>query len=163
MRPRRTPMTQTKVPEAPKGFPLWSHPPEPKATMPLTKTPTSSLSGSCTTYFSSLHLTTITATAIELLIRRVWYRSLAGIQRIRSGGTVVARVQYSEGAHETLVARRQTSHGSHQNDLRPSRLVCQTQPPGVLTDLLLLVHHRRSSSPPHPDRSTRFPEPGREI
>ena len=55
--------------------------------MPPTKTPTSSLSGSHATCFSLLYLTAITVTATELLAKRVWYRTLAGIQRIfsRSG------------------------------------------------------------------------------
>ncbi|KAF9644966.1 hypothetical protein BDM02DRAFT_3190142 [Thelephora ganbajun] len=54
--------------------------------MPPTKTPTSSLSGSHTTYFLSLHLTIITATAIELLIKRIRYRTLVNIRRMFSGG-----------------------------------------------------------------------------
>ena len=37
------------------------------------------------TYFSLLHLTVITVTAIELLVKRVWYRTLAGIRRMFSG------------------------------------------------------------------------------
>ena len=53
--------------------------------MPPKKTPTSSLSGSHATYFSLLRLTAITATATELLSKRVWYRTLAGIRRMFSG------------------------------------------------------------------------------
>ena len=53
--------------------------------MPPTKTPTSSLSGSHATYFSLLRLTVITATATKLLVKRVWYRTLAGIWRMFSG------------------------------------------------------------------------------
>ena len=49
-------------------------------TMPQTKTPTSSLSGNITTE-SSLCLTMITTTAIELLVKKAWYRTLARIRR----------------------------------------------------------------------------------
>ena len=49
------------------------------------KTPTSSLSGSCTTLPSPLLLPMIAAVVIELITKRVWYRSLARIQRMRSG------------------------------------------------------------------------------
>jgi hypothetical protein len=55
--------------------------------MPPRKTPTSSLSGSHAAYFLSLYLTVVTATAIGLLINRVYYRTLAKIWEIRSGGT----------------------------------------------------------------------------
>ena len=51
--------------------------------MPPTKTPTSSLSGNHTTGLSLFHLTAI---AIELLVKRACYRTLAIIQRTRSGG-----------------------------------------------------------------------------
>ena len=54
--------------------------------MPPGKTPTSSLSGSNTTYFLSLCLTVVTATEIELLFKQVLYRTLARIRRIGSGG-----------------------------------------------------------------------------
>ncbi|KAF9643560.1 hypothetical protein BDM02DRAFT_3272967 [Thelephora ganbajun] len=54
--------------------------------MPPTKTPTSSLSGNYITYFSSPRLTMITATAIELLIKRIRYRIPAGIRKMLSGG-----------------------------------------------------------------------------
>jgi len=54
--------------------------------MPPKKTPTSSLSGRCTFYLSSVHWITTTTAVIELFAKRVWYRSHAGIQRIRSGG-----------------------------------------------------------------------------
>ena len=54
--------------------------------MPPTKTPTSSLSGNHATGLSLFHLTAITVTVIELLVKRAWYRILASIQRIRSGG-----------------------------------------------------------------------------
>jgi len=54
--------------------------------MPPKKTPTSSLSGAHAVYFLSPHLTTITATGIELLTKRVWYRTLARVRRICSGG-----------------------------------------------------------------------------
>jgi len=50
------------------------------------KTPTSSLPGSYTAYFLSLYLTVVTATVIELLFKRVLYRTLAGIRKIGSGG-----------------------------------------------------------------------------
>ena len=52
--------------------------------MPPAKTPTSSLPGSHTPYFSSAHLTIITGIVIELLIKRAWYRSSARIRRMRS-------------------------------------------------------------------------------
>ena len=53
--------------------------------MSPTKAPISSLSGSHATRFSLLRLTVITVTAIELLVKRVWYRILAGIWRMFSG------------------------------------------------------------------------------
>jgi len=37
------------------------------------------------TYFSLLHLIVITVTVTELLFKRVWYRTLAGIRRMSSG------------------------------------------------------------------------------
>jgi len=52
--------------------------------MPPTKTPTSSLSGSHTTYFSLLHLTTTSTTATELHVKRIWYRTLTVIRRLCS-------------------------------------------------------------------------------
>jgi len=54
--------------------------------MPPTKTPTSSLSGNHTPRFPSLHLAITTTTVFELLIKRVWYRTLAAIWRVSSGG-----------------------------------------------------------------------------
>jgi len=54
--------------------------------MPPIKTPTSSMSGSHTTSFSSLYLTAITAPVIELLVKRIWYRSLAIIWGLWSRG-----------------------------------------------------------------------------
>jgi hypothetical protein len=48
--------------------------------MPLTKTPTFSLSGSHTVHSLPLRLTMITASVIELLVKRVWY----GIRGMRS-------------------------------------------------------------------------------
>ena len=50
------------------------------------KTPTSSLSGKCTIYFSWFHRITTTTVVIELFAKRVWYRSQAGIQRMCFGG-----------------------------------------------------------------------------
>lgn len=50
--------------------------------MQPTKTPTSSLSGSHTTHFPPLHLITTTMTAVELLAKRVWYRTRARIERV---------------------------------------------------------------------------------
>jgi len=55
-------------------------------TMLPKKTPTSSLSGIYATYFLSLRSTMIATTVIGLFISRVWYRTLAGIQRMYSGG-----------------------------------------------------------------------------
>jgi len=49
-----------------------------------TKTPASSLSGAHTTHLLPPHLTTITVTTIELLAKRVWYRTLPKIWRMRS-------------------------------------------------------------------------------
>jgi hypothetical protein len=49
---------------------------------PTTKTPTSSLSGSRTYSSSLLRLTMITMVAIELLAKRVWYRTYARIGRM---------------------------------------------------------------------------------
>jgi hypothetical protein len=54
--------------------------------MPPKKTPTSSLPGSHTAYFFSLYLTVVAATVIELLVKRVLYRTLARIRKITSGG-----------------------------------------------------------------------------
>jgi hypothetical protein len=54
--------------------------------MPPKKTPTSSLSGSPTSQSTSHRLTITTTLAVELLIKRIWYRSKARIQRMRSGG-----------------------------------------------------------------------------
>ena len=45
------------------------------------RTQRSSLSGSHAHYFSSAHLTTITGAAIELFVKRTWYRNLARIRR----------------------------------------------------------------------------------
>jgi len=53
--------------------------------MPPMKTPTSSLSGSHATCLSLPHLTVTTVTATALPVKRVWYRTLAGIQRMFSG------------------------------------------------------------------------------
>ena len=56
--------------------------------MPPRKTPTSSLSGTrTTTSHPSICIVTSAVAAIELLVNRVWYRSQAKIQRMRSGGT----------------------------------------------------------------------------
>ena len=49
-------------------------------------TPPSSLSGNSITGLPSLHLTVIAATVIGLLVKRVWHRTLAGIQRMHLGG-----------------------------------------------------------------------------
>jgi len=54
--------------------------------MPPKKTPTSSLSGTHAVYFPLPHITTINATVIELLVKRVWHRTLVRIRRMRSGG-----------------------------------------------------------------------------
>ena len=66
---------------------------------PPTKIPTSPLSGSHATCFSLLHLIVITATVTELSVKRVWYRTLAGIRRTFSGSatpkTSTARPSYS--------------------------------------------------------------------
>lgn len=53
--------------------------------MPTRKTPTSSLSGS-RGYLSVSHRLTATTTAIELLIKRFWYRSKDATRRVLSGG-----------------------------------------------------------------------------
>ena len=53
--------------------------------MPTRKTPTSSLSGS-RGYLSVLHRLTATTTAIELLIKRFWYRSKDATRGVLSGG-----------------------------------------------------------------------------
>ena len=50
------------------------------------KTPTSSLSGGHINCSALHHLTVTTTTAIELLAKRIWYRSRARIRRIRSRG-----------------------------------------------------------------------------
>jgi hypothetical protein len=55
--------------------------------MPPKKTPTSSLPGSCAAYFLSLCLTTVTATVVDLFVKRVFYRTLARIREVGSGGT----------------------------------------------------------------------------
>lgn len=54
--------------------------------MLLRETPTFSLSGTRTAYFSSSCLILIATLAGELLVERVWYRSQARIHSIRSGG-----------------------------------------------------------------------------
>jgi len=55
--------------------------------MPLKMTPTFSLPGSRTAHFSSFHLIMATATAIELLVKRAWYRAIAKLHKIRLQGT----------------------------------------------------------------------------
>jgi len=87
----RTHRTPTEMGTSQQVFSRRSHPPEattyiPPEAMPPKKTPTSSLSGAHTVYFLSPHLTTITATAIELLVKRVLYRTLARARRMYSGG-----------------------------------------------------------------------------
>jgi hypothetical protein len=55
--------------------------------MPPKKTPTSSLSGSYAAYFLSLCLTAVTATVVDLFVKRVFYRTLARIREVGSGDT----------------------------------------------------------------------------
>jgi hypothetical protein len=55
--------------------------------MPPKKTPTSSLSGSHAAYLLSVYLTVVATTVIELLVKRVLYRTRARIRKIASGGT----------------------------------------------------------------------------
>jgi len=55
--------------------------------MPPKKTPTSSLSGTAhAIHFTLFYLTIVTATAFELFINRIWYRTLAVIKILFSGG-----------------------------------------------------------------------------
>ena len=100
-----------------------------KNAMPPKQTPTSSLSGSHAAYFSSSYLTTVTATATELFAKRVLYRTLARIGKMRSGGGVSPETSTTHNSPTTRlpleVAETIVAHLAYdKSSLRACALKC---------------------------------------
>lgn len=114
--------------------------------MSLVKTHASSLSGAAISYFSLFHLLIALGqnpTAVELLVNKFWYRGKVKITGLLSGGVSETSTAHSKALtinlpHEIVEMITVYPHSR------------QAQPPGVLHDLLLVLHRRRLPSSSHP-------------
>ena len=109
--------------------------------MPLTKTPTSSLSGSSILYCLVLPLNVSHSDRVA--------RHASLVPQPSWNPENVFWSRFSKRSCATFVPCRQASSRDCSNDHRPSHIQ-QAQSPRVLPGLLLLVHRRRSLSPPYP-------------